>query len=113
MRKDGVASRCLKGFGAPLVRDRLRLQQRRQLGLKLVAVGLLIEEDPIAEKLVVSLNLPVDVFVTPEIALGREDDGDQGKLGLVDRETIAAESVDQTLVQVVEQAAAVLGEGVG
>ena len=45
---------------SPLVRDRLGLQERRQLGLDQIAVGLLIEEDPIGEELVVRLNLRVD-----------------------------------------------------
>ena len=94
----------------PLVRDRLGLQECRQLGLDLIAVGFLIKEDPIGEELVIGLNLRVNLLVLPEVALGGEDDRDQGEFRVVHREPIAAKGVDQPLVEVIEQTAAVLRE---
>ena len=88
----------------PLVRDGLGLQECRQLGLDQVALGLLIEEDPIGEEFVVSLNLGVDPLVSPEVALGGEDDRDQGEFRVVHGEPVAAKRFDQPLVEVIEQA---------
>ncbi len=73
----------------------------------------MIEKDPIGEEFVVSLNLRVDRFVGPEVALGGEDDRDQGELGLMNGEPVAAKRLDQTLVEVIEQSPAILREGQG
>ena len=98
---------------SPFVRDGLRLQERRQLGLDPIAFRLLVEEDPIGEELVVRLNLRVDPLVSPEIALGGEDDRDQGKLRVVNREPVAAKGFDQALVKVVEHIARCLARTPG
>ena len=110
--RPGAGARLQADIGqdlvGPLVGDGLGFQECRQLGLDQITFGLLVEKDPIGEEFVVSLNLRVDLFVGPEVALGGEDDRDQGELGVVDREPVAAKGFDQPLVEVVEQTAAIL-----
>ncbi len=96
-----------------LVSDGLGAQQGRNLGLKVFPFCLLEEEDPVGEVFVIGTDLLVDDLVVAEVTLRRENHRDQGKLGLVDRELLATECVDQAAVQRFEQPAAVLGECLG
>ena len=95
----------------PLVGHRLRLAHRRDLGGLLVALGALVEVDPVGEDLVVGLDVGIDLLVGAELALGPKDDGDQGELGLVDGNAALAERLGQSLVEVFEQPEAGIGEG--
>ena len=89
---------------------RLRLAQCHQPRLGLVALRLLVEEDPVGEDLVVGLDFRVDRLVNPEVLLRGEDHRHQGELGLVDRDFMPPAGVDQPAVEIFEQLGDVLGE---
>src|SRR5262249_41368137 len=92
----------------PLMGHCLRLSEGRHF--RRVRVRLLIEEDPVGEDLVVGLNLGTDLFMSAEIVLSREDHRHQGEFRLVYRDVVSAADIDQSAIQIVEEASAVLSE---
>ena len=106
----GLDADVLEDLVCPFVRDGLRLAERRDLGRVLVAVGNLVEIDPVGEDLVIGLNIGIDLLVRAEVGLGAEDDRDEGKLRVDRRNLALAKGLGEALVQVFEQPEARLGE---
>ena len=111
--ESGLDTDVRENLVSTLMGDGLRLEEGGDLGLERVALGFLKEEDAVGEVFVIGSDLGVDLLVSPEVGLGCEDDGHQRELGLVDGNSVPREGVDQTAIQIFEQAAAVLGEGGG
>ena len=88
----------------------LRLQEGGHLGFDLVTFGLLEEEDAIGEKLVVSTHLRVNGLCARKSRSVAKITATRWELGLVDRDILATEGVDQSAIEVLEQPPAVLGE---